>query len=462
MRSIALIKNTLIQRLKALDKSWRFAISAFLILRVFYALWSLAILTIQPLAVQNIELSNEPMLTIFSLQNNQTYIYLREINGQVLTFHAASASSVTDLQTGSLWDISTGLALQGQYQGSVLSPSKTAPSEIFPYHQAKPYPLTWLAIWQRFDANWYTSVADNGYGTIGGDDHFPPLFPVLIRILKPLFGSAFVAGLLISHLATLYAIKLLYDTFYEWGGNDLAKRTILFFLIYPTSFFLFSVYTESFFLVAALLSLLYMKKGSWAWAGFWVFCAVLTRLQGAALIVPMIYMMWREQILFRKTASWFGLALPAIGGLFYLFLRSMQVTHGVVPLVEANWHARLVPPWETYWYAIQTLSSGKFTFIDLLNWAIVTLFLVLLVAGWRKIPLEYNLYTAFSLLIMLIRIVETQPLISISRYSLTLFPSFFILGRAGENPWIRRLIIYAFIPLNLYLSAQFFLWGWVA
>jgi hypothetical protein len=462
MRSIALIKNTLMQRLKALDKSWRFAISAFLIVRVFYALWSLAILTLQPLAVQNIELSDEPVLTIFSLKNSQAYAYLREIDGQVLTFHAASASAVTDLQTGSLWDIFTGTALHGPYQGSVLSPSKTAPSEIFPYHKTKPYPLTWLAIWQRFDANWYTSVADNGYGTIGGDDHFPPLFPVVIRILKPLFGSAFAAGLLISHLATLYAIKLLYDTFYEWDGNDLAKQTILFFLIYPTSFFLFSVYTESFFLVAALLSLLYMKKGSWARAGFWVFCAVLTRLQGAALIIPMIYMMWREQILFRKTASWFGLALPAIGGLFYLFLRAMQVTHGVVPLVEANWHARLVPPWETYWYAIQTLSSGKFTFIDLLNWAIVTIFLVLLVAGWRKIPLEYNLYTAFSLLIMLIRIVETQPLISISRYSLTLFPSFFILGRAGENPWIRRLIIYTFIPLNLYLSAQFFLWGWVA
>jgi hypothetical protein len=216
------------------------------------------------------------------------------------------------------------------------------------------------------------------------------------------------------------------------------------------------------FLVTALLSLQHTKKGSWTWAGFWAFCAVLTRLQGAALIIPMIYRMWRERIFLRQPAYWFGLTLPAVGGLFYLFLRSMQATQGVVPLVESDWHARLVPPWETYWYAIQTLASGKFTFIDLLNWAVVTLFLILLVAGWRKIPLEYNLYTAFSLLIMLIRIVETQPLISMLRYSLTLFPSFFILGLAGENPWLRRLIIYTFIPLNLYLSAQFFLWGWVA
>jgi len=447
---------------KRIDESWRFAILTFLVARVFYGLWSLAILTIQPIAVQNIVLSGEPILTVFNLQNSQSYTYLREVQGQVLTFHAVSPFAVADLQTRSTWDISTGMALQGQFQGSKLSRSKTAPSEIFPYHHTKPYPLSWLAIWQRFDANWYTSVAEYGYGTIGGDDHFPPLFPVLIRILTPLFGSAFLAGLLISHLATLFAIKLLYDTFYEWGGNPLAKRTVLFLLIYPTSFFLFSVYTESVFLVAALLSLRQMRKSSWTWAGFWAFCAIITRLQGAALVVPMLTLMWQAKAFLRKPAHWFGLALAGMGGVFYLFLRSTQVTNGLVPLVESDWHAHLVPPWETYWYAIQTLASGRFTFIDLLNWAVVTLFILLLIAGWRKIPLEYNFYTAFSLLIILIRIVDTQPLISMSRYSLTLFPSFFVLGLAGENPWLRRLIIYTFILLNLYLSAQFFLWGWVA
>src|SRR5689334_147593 len=235
MTSTVSLKNALVQRWKSLDESCRFAIVAFLVARVFYALWSLVILTIQPLAIQNIVLSEEPILTIFNLQYSQAYTYLREVNGHVLTFHAVSSSTVADLQTGSIWDTTTGMALQGPYQGSKLSLSKMAPSEIFPYHHTKPYPISWLAIWQRFDANWYTSVAEYGYGTIGGDDHFPPLFPVLIRILKPLFGSAFLAGLLISHLATLFAIKLLYDTFYDWGGDSLAKRSVLFLLIYPTS-----------------------------------------------------------------------------------------------------------------------------------------------------------------------------------------------------------------------------------
>jgi len=462
MNSTAVFRDTLVHRWKALDESWRFAIIAFLIVRLFYALWSWMILTLQPLAVQNIELAGEPVLTVFSLQNSQGHTYLREINGQILTFHAASATTVTDLQTGSTWDISTGTAVEGQYKESILSPSKKASSEIFFYNKAKPYPLSWLSIWQRFDANWYLSVAENGYGGTGGDDHFPPLFPVLIRLLKPLLGSAFLAGLFISHVATLYAIKLLYDTFCEWGGDPLAKRTTFFFLIYPTSFFLFSVYSESVFLVAALLALQQMRKRSWVWSGFWTFCAVLTRLQGVALIVPMIYLMWQDHPFLRKPSHWFGLVAPAIAGLFYLFLRSRQVTGGAIPFVEATWRAHLVLPWETYWYAIQTLLSGTFTFIDFLNWAVTTLFLILLILGWKKIPLEYSLYTGFTLLIILIRIVETQPLISMSRYSLMLFPTFFVLGWAGENPWLRRLIIYTFVPLNLYLSAQFFLWGWVA
>jgi hypothetical protein len=454
--------DQLVKRWKTLDESWRFAITAFLIARLFYSLWSWLILTIQPLAVQNIDLSGEPVLTIFNLQTSEAYTYLREINGQSLTFRASNENLVTDLQTGSLWESSTGMALQGQYTGLRLAPSRTPPSEIFPYHNATRHPGRWLAMWQRFDANWYASIAENGYGGIRGDDHFPPLFPVLIRLLQSLFGSAFLAGLFLSHLATLYALKLLYAVFLEWGGNPAGRRAVFYMLIYPTSFFLFSVYTESLFLVTALLSIRSMRMRSWAWAGFWVFCGILTRLQGAALLLPMLYIMWMDYPFLRKPAHWIGLSLPAAGGFFYLYLRSQQVSDDVLPFVEAEWHAQLVPPWETYSYALRTLASGNFTFVDVLNWAVVTLFIILLIAGWQKIPLEYNLYTAGSLLIMLIRIVESQPLISMSRYSLTLFPVFFVLALAGENPWIRRIIAYTFILLNLYLSAQFFSWGWVA
>lgn len=452
----------LIQRWMGLHESWRFAIIAFLVLRAAYGLWSWTFLTLQPLAVQNITYPREPVLTIFNLRTSDAYTYDREVGSEILTFRAASDVAVTDVETSTIWSADTGYGFTGAYAGTQLHPSSIPPSDIFPYHRASPHASPWLALWQRFDANWYVSLAENGYGSIPGDDHFPPLFPVLVRLLAPVFGGAFTAGLILSHLAALILIKLLYDFFTELAGKTDGRRALLFYLIYPTFFFMFSVYSESVFLVFTLLALRGMQGKTWHWAGFWAFCSILTRLQGAALLVPMIYLMWRDPPVLRRSAQWIGLALPGLAGLFYLFLRSRQVADEVVPVVEAAWHARIVAPWETYGYTLANLFSGNATFIDFLNWAVATLFIVFLIAGWRRIPLEHNLYMAVSLFIILIRIVESQPLISMSRYSLTLFPAFLTLSAAGDNPWVRRLIVYTLLILSLYLSAQFFSWGWVA
>lgn len=462
MTSLTYIKDKAALRWQSLDESWRYTITVFVIVRLLLGLWSLLILTIQPVAIQNFEYADEPILSIFKLQDSHGYVYTREVNGQVLTFRPLDKDFMVDAQTGTVWDISNGKAIQGSLAGITLASAKENSEKFFPYHGVMPYQRTWLAVWQRFDANWYLSITERGYGNIAGDDHFPPLFPLLVRLFTPLFGSAFLAGLFLSHTATFFSIKLLYDTFSEWGPKENAKRGVLYFVIYPTFFFFFSVYSESVFLLAALLCMQAMRKRAWVWAGFWIFCATLTRLQGVALLAPMFLLLWRDHTPLRRPDYWVGLALGGLGGLFYIFVRSLQVTSGAVPLVEAEWHARLVPPWQTYWYSIQTLLSGHFTFIDFLNWSVATLFIVLLVWGWRKIPLDYNLYTAFSLFIILIRIVDTQPLISFSRYSLVLFPCFYTLSLAGENPYLRRVIVYGSILLALYLSGQFFLWGWVA
>lgn len=456
------IYQSLLRYWRKLDESWRVALIAFLAIRLLYALWSWLVLTLQPVAVQNFELFGEPVVSVFRLQDSQIFLYRREINAEVLTFEPVDEKTLTDRQTGTLWAVANGKAVQGKYEGSGLQPAKTDVSLVFPYHDIQPYPVPWLAMWQRFDVNWYLSVAEYGYGSTPGNDHFPPLFPLLIKVLQPIFGSSFLSGIFIAHLATFFSLKLLYDTFAPWGESKYGRRAILFFVIYPTFFFFFSVYSEPVFLLVSLLSFRAMKARAWAWAGFWTFCAILTRLQGVALLAPMMLLLWRDFASLRKPAAWIGLGVAGFGGLFYLYLRSLQVTEGAVPFVEPEWHARLVPPWQTYGYALQTILSGRFTFIDALNLAVASLFLFLLVWGWRKIPVEYNLYTALSLFIILIRIVETQPLISMSRYALTLFPAFYALSLAGESPLLRRAIVYPSILLHLYLSAQFFSWGWVA
>src|SRR5262245_24445826 len=124
MKYIAVLK----QRWEKLDQSWRVAIAAFLVARIIYAIWSWAILTIQPVAVHYIEADHQPATIFLSLQTSQSYAYLREVKGTALTFRAASTNTVTDLESGSLWDIHTGAAISGYLQGTTLTPT-TVPAD---------------------------------------------------------------------------------------------------------------------------------------------------------------------------------------------------------------------------------------------------------------------------------------------------------------------------------------------
>ncbi len=443
------------------DESWKFAIIAFISARVFFAIWSGIVLLTQPVAVHYVDVGDKAAVIFLDLHTNKTLTYFREMQGQNLDFKPVGINVVADRQTGSQWDIKTGISIQGSYRGKKLAPAQYPIENIFPYYLAKPYSNAFLAMWQRFDANVYLTIADNGYGHIGEDTHFPPLYPMLVAVLTIIFRNSFLSGLFISHVTTLYSLKLLYETFSKWDVSS-GKRAIAYLLLFPASFFFFSIYTESLFLMMTLLAMRSMSTRSWAWAGFWTFCAILTRLPGMALLPPMLYLMWKDAPFLRKTSHWVGLAIPGIAGLFYLYLRSTQISKDIIPFTEPLWHAKLVFPWESYLYAIRIILSGHSYYIDMLNLIVAILFTILFLYGWKKIPFEYNLFSGFSLLIILSRIVENKAFNSMLRFSLTLFPLYFVLGLVSEDARYRRIIIYTFIALNLYLSQEFFSWGWVA
>jgi hypothetical protein len=61
----------------------------------------------------------------------------------------------------------------------------------------------------------------------------------------------------------------------------------------------------------------------------------------------------------------------------------------------------------------------------------------------------------------LFRMTTSQPLVSMLRYVLVLFPVLILFGGWGRNAWVNRLFVYSSVPLQLFLSAQFVMWGWV-
>jgi Gpi18-like mannosyltransferase len=452
----------LVERWRALDPAWRFALQAYLIARVALSVWAFIIATLFPVVAQNLDLFGAPVLAVFDLASGERYAYSREVGGAVLTFRAGEPGVVADAQTGSVWALRDGRAVSGAYAGRALRAAPYSAEDIFPYRGVAAETNVLLAVWQRFDTNWYLAIAERGYGTFVGDVHFPPLYPLLIRSLGSVVRNNYLAALILSNVALLIALAVFYRCVTETWGVAIARRGGALLLIFPTAFFFFSGYTESLFLLAALLALCALQRCNWLWAGFWIFCAILTRLQGVALLVPLGYALWRARPFDQKIERGLALILPILAAVLYLFIRASVGDDSIVPIAESNLHARLAPPWENYWYAIQTLASGKFNIADGLNWLITTLCVVMLLMGWRRLPILLGLYTASSLVVLTMRYVETQPLNSMSRYTVTLFPIFVLLGIWSENTWVQRAIVYPCLALALYLCAQFVLWGWVA
>jgi hypothetical protein len=175
--------------------------------------------------------------------------------------------------------------------------------------RAEPYPWNyskslWLAIWGVWDSGWYLDVAKFGYSSALRQDPeilnqanyaFFPLYPVLMRVLGPLVGGPFNAGLAISNISLfvtcLVAIRLVRLDF----DALTARRAAKYLLLFPTAFILSGVFSESLFLALVVSSFYLLRKERLLAAGAMGFLASLTRSVGVFLILPLAIEYWRQR-----------------------------------------------------------------------------------------------------------------------------------------------------------------------
>lgn len=332
-----------------------------------------------------------------------------------------------------------------------------------------------LGPWQRFDSQHYLRIARQGYAH-EADSVFPPLYPLAIRALGGLFGGGAVANLtaaiLISNLAYLGLLILLYRVTAVEFHPKVATRTLIFLTIFPTGFFLLAPYTESLFILLALGSIWAARQGKFWLAGGLGLLASLTRLTGWILAVPLAYEWWRQsRFTFRVSRFTFhalpATILPGLGTAVFLLWRWWAGLPSLAVIYEQYWYQTTGFPGRDLGTAVNTFffggtaRAGEFTLV--IDFLVVFLLLGTTVWTFRRLGATYGLYSALLLLFMLLPTSENfKPLYSFSRYALAFFPTFMLLGLVGERPWLNRLILYPFIILYLYFSGQFFIWGWVA
>jgi Gpi18-like mannosyltransferase len=364
------------------------------------------------------------------------------------------------------------------YTGFILFP---VPPHVYPVSPVNITAL--LTSWNHWDAANFTRIAQYGYQTIY-DTAFFPLFPLLIKGIAFLFGNnGYIAiGMVLSNLALLGALFVLYQIATDILGERVGRRTLLYLCIFPTAFFFFAAYNESLFLLLTASSFLAMRRQKWWLAGILGLFAALTRSAGLLLVIPFLYELWitRDSItasgqnVSHNILSQILRALPIIlipiGTLCYCFYCWKLFQDPLAfATVQSHWDRHLAWPWVGILTALRELlliqPFGSFFEVHLLlDLAATISFIALAIIGWRKLRMSYNIWIILLLFYMLISpaTLQNDALVSNQRFVLEMFPAFITLAMLGVK--YRRLhlgILITFPFLQATLAMLFVLNRWM-
>lgn len=308
----------------------------------------------------------------------------------------------------------------------------------------------------NFDAAYYLLIAAKGYTVNAG---FFPLFPLSINLLSSLFPNnlpflttQYLAGTILVGFYFICSLIIFYKLLRLDYKANIAIWSIVFLLIFPTSFFYAAIFSESLFFLLSLTTFYLVRKKKWLWAGIAGGFLSATRLVGIAMLPALLY----EYIKDEKSKSLIkllsilltplGLIAYAIynfqtwGNPFYFiqaqgnFQNNRSVESVILPIQTVIRYIKILisvnPSIYEWWVAFFELSFFIFT-------------LSILYIAWKK-KVRFS-YLLFGLLCLFIPSL-TGTLSGIPRYVLIIFPIFMTLALIKNRTFK---IIYSVISLSL-------------
>lgn len=335
---------------------------------------------------------------------------------------------------------------------------------------------TLLETWNHWDALNYIRIAQYGYQT-RLDLVFFPLYPLLISGPAHMLGawSYFPVAFLLSNLALLGLLCVLYQLAVDTGGEQVARRSLLYLCIFPTAFFFFAPYNESLFILLTASTFLTMRRQRWFLAGILGLLSALTRNAGILLIVPFVYEAWiaREHILadWKKTLPLIGsLCLIPLGTLlFCIYCWYVTGDPFVFATQQGHWGRHLSFPWQSIWQGLVTLfwslpfGSANEAHV-LLDLSATLAFGWLIWLGRHTLRTSYTLWMMVLFLYFLLSPATQKPdwLMSNQRFVLELFPAFITLASLGiRHLRLHQALLIVFPTLLATLSVLFVMNRWL-
>jgi Mannosyltransferase (PIG-V) len=370
----------------------------------------------------------------------------------------------------------------------------------------------------RWDASWYLVIAHYGYRPELGPftasrTAFFPLYPLGLRAIAASGVPSVLAGVLLSLLAlslALYGIHRL--TTLELASasraaitrarsGEVARLAVLITAFAPMAFYFSAVYSESLYLALSVGLFWSARNGRWAAVGALGALASATRSTGVVLLAPalMLYLYGpredrgpdfpsarrgRPRYRPRTDILWLAL-LPAGLGLYMAHL-ALAGGDALAPFhAEDVWGRHFAGPYLGVWDGVKAAfegarqllsfqrhhlyfpSAGGSPFVDAGHNLMLLAFLIAavpaLVGVLRTLPRAYGVYILAALALPLSYPVSSQPLMSLPRFLVVLFPlSMSSAAWLAAHPRARRPAVMGSALLMAFFVAQFATWHWVA
>ena len=339
----------------------------------------------------------------------------------------------------------------------------------------------------RWDAVWYLGIADSGYPSADSPRAaFFPLYPLLTRAAAELGGGSkgalLLAGYAVSLAALLGALVLLHRLAALELGRRLAAPTLLLICVFPASLFLGAPYSESLFLLTSVGAFYAARTDRWAWAGVAAAAASGTRSAGLLLLLPLvlIYLYGPREDRRQETAGatdppkagggWLAALRPAYSlrpDLGWLLLAPAGLVAYAAYLglaygdalaftsVQEYWGREFAGPLGGIWdglvaavEGVRQIASGardpvffeqaggdpfRVAGMNLMLLATLVFALVGAAGVLRRLPFAYGAYVVAALMLPLSYPVGPQPLMSLPRFVVVLFPIFMWLAIVCEQ-----------------------------
>ncbi len=338
--------------------------------------------------------------------------------------------------------------------------------------------------WAHWDGAWYSEIALYGYDYRAPmSTPFFPLFPMLLRVGTALGGGPALWGVLISLVATPFAMYFLYRVAEKLQGVKTARISVLAFAFFPTAFFLNAVYTEALFLTFTTGSFwaAYVRRDLLL-AGLLGALAAATRNFGVLLLIPLAHEWLRNRQEFGRRGVW-EMALVPTGLLGYIIFLWYRFGDPLL-FVSAQatlWRRELIDPVTALGMAWAKAGEGLRHFLDpatlfldpeggravleaynTMSFAFLVLLLVLVGIGFRVLPPGLSVYTFLVTLLPVLTPNPGIPLMGLPRYALGAFPLFVILGYLLSHS---RPALYLWLlvsgGLGIAFTALFVTWRWM-